>query len=346
MSNAVNISSLQRAAVTYNPVLQMLPFTTLAEPLAALGINLLDVLNGKDTIIGFHRKGGLSRPYTATTSDAEPLADEIGKMIERDLEVKKCVLVFKDHIANYDAKIAVNGQLSADNQAKKHPLERIILESILKTVAEDIIDAMYHAKRDASDLTPMGMFDGFNELIDTDITAGTIASANGNLITSGALTAPATGSDTTAIDNLIKFIRACHPALRKNGILQITPSAKNAALDALENKTAYKSIMTIDMMQSYLQDKCDAPNMKLVSDPCLGTGSRLVMTKPGNFDLGMRTKTDKEFIQVRDAYVDPNWVQFWNQFDAGARIRSVHAKEFAVNEQSNTAVELSGDYQS
>jgi hypothetical protein len=60
----------------------------------------------------------------------------------------------------------------------------------------------------------------------------------------------------------------------------------------------------------------------------------------------MRTGSDKGFVQVRNPYKDPNWVQYWSQFEVGCRVRSIHAKEFMVNDLTNTAIELAGDYRS
>jgi len=47
---------------------------------------------------------------------------------------------------------------------------------------------------------------------------------------------------------------------------------------------------------------------------------------------------------VRNPWEDPNLVQFWLQFDAGARINSVHPYKFIVNEGTPAANSLSGDY--
>jgi hypothetical protein len=82
-------------------------------------------------------------------------------------------------------------------------------------VAEDNVDAMFHAKRDTSDLTPMGMFDGFNEKIDAEIVTGEIAAAKGNYEATGAITLPSGTSDTDAIDKVVAFVRAGHAKLKK-----------------------------------------------------------------------------------------------------------------------------------
>jgi hypothetical protein len=53
---------------------------------------------------------------------------------------------------------------------------------------------------------------------------------------------------------------------------------------------------------------------------------------------------DESFVQVRNPFEDPNYVQFWLQAKYGTRIRSIHEKVFQVNEGSAVGVQLSGDY--
>jgi hypothetical protein len=43
MTKIVNIDSLNRAAQTYEPILQTLPFDTLEAGLGSLGVNVIDV---------------------------------------------------------------------------------------------------------------------------------------------------------------------------------------------------------------------------------------------------------------------------------------------------------------
>lgn len=345
MANVVNIAALQREAKTYEALLQTLPFTTLMEPLTKLGIGLVDVKD-KNVLVAFERKGGLTRPYAAGNPTDNPNVGEIGKVKERELAVEKCVLPFYENIDNYKGYTVVTGQMPVDNKEKKHPLERMILEEVVKTVTEDCIDAMFHAKRDTSDLTPMGMFDGLNEMIDAEIVTGEIAAAKGNYKATGTISLPASTSDTDAIDQVVDFVRAGHAKLKKNAILAIDPETLYFAIKALENKTINHSLVNFEALLNYVRSICLAPTLQIVSDECLGTGGRLIMYSPGNLEFGMKTQTDKDFVQVRNPYSDPNWVQFWCQFEAGTRIRSIHEKSFIVNDQTNTAVELSGDYRS
>jgi len=339
---AINVASLQRAAEKYNPVLQTLPFMMLQQTLSALQINQMEVA-AKDILMQFQRKSGIAKPYSADA--AIGYNTELGKITERALEVKTSYAALKEHIAAYkDGKLILNAveDQKIDNQMKKHPLEVQYIGAKIKTIGEDIVDYLFHGSYSASGTTPADMFDGYNTLIADEVIAGAIAAGKGNLKTTGVLSTPVDG-DTDAWDALVAFIRSAHPLLRKNAVLYITDGALFACIDALGNKIQYKGVMEFDAFLSHLQGTTKS-KLQIISDPALGTGSRLMLTTPRNLDFGMNTKSDVDFVQVRNPFEDPNIVQFWSQWDAGCRIRSIHEKEFQVNEQTATALPLSGDY--
>lgn len=339
----INVASLQRAAEKYNPILQTLPFMMLQPSLTALQVNQMEIA-AKDILMQFQRKSGIAKPYNADA--AIGYNTELGKIIERSLEVKTSYAALKEHIAAYkDSKLILNTveDQKIDNQLKKHPMEVLYIGAKIKTIGEDIIDYLFHGAYDASGSTPADMFDGYNTIISDEITSGAIAEAKGNLVATGALTAPADVDDSEAWDSLVAFIRAAHPQLRKNAVLYITDGTLFKCIDALGRKINYKGVMEFDVFQKHLEGTTKS-KLQIISEPALGTGDRLMLTVPRNLDFGMNTKSDVNFVQVRNPFEDPNIVQFWSQWDAGCRVRSIHAKEFQVNDQTATALPLSGDY--
>jgi len=342
MPPIISIDGLNRTSEKYNPVLQVLPFEMLEAVLSALELNLLEVA-GKDTFVTFNRKGGISKPYVAGTIDY----GDLGKATERSLEVQTAYAALKDHIMNYKGSLIASNSPESEkvnNMSKKHPLEFLILREKIKTISEDIINALFFAERDVLDKSPMGMFDGFGKLIANEITAGEVAVAKGNMFSTGAIVAPATTTDTAAYDKLVAFIRSAHPFLRKDCVLYMSDQTLFHAQDALGNKIPGKDVMEFDIFLSHLKGKTSTPNLKIKTHYALGSGDQLILTTPRNFDFGMNTKGDNKFVQVRNPFEDPNLVQFWSQWEAGARIRYIHPKMFMVNDGVPVSTELSGDY--
>lgn len=347
MSGLVKVEALNRAAEKYQPVLQMLPFLVLQEVMNELEINLLEV-SSKDIAVQMLRKGGVSAPYVATTPDDDHItSEELGKFVERILTVDPCVAVIRDHIMNYKDKLILNNDPNSqkvNNKTKQHPLEYLFIETKVKTIAEDIVDALFFAERNTSDQSPMGMFNGFNTIIDNLITSGEISAARKNFIETGTIEAPDNENDTDAYDKIVHFLRSANPFLRKNGVLYITNNALFYAMDALGNKIKYKGSLEYEIFLNHLKGTTQMPNLRIISQACLGSGDRLMLMKPRNLDFGMNTRTDEQFVQIRNPYKDPNFVQFWTQWDAGTRIMGLHPKEFQINDGTNTGLTMSGDY--
>lgn len=341
--DAVNITGLQRAAQTYQKDFMLLPYALLIPVLQELKISMLEV-NNKDIVIVKERAGGAARPYVA---GANTYKNEISRLIERELQTYRAVAPIKDNITNYSTKQVLfdASKNKVNNQSKQHPLERDIIADIITTVGEDIIDCLFHAVRNVADQTPQGMANGFYTLADALIVAGEISTPKGNLVACGDLTAPANATDLTAFNSLRDWLRNIDPKWRqKNAVLYIPYSALINVKDSLENKkTSYKDV-TFASLLTQLQEDCGIPNLQMVSHYCLGIGDRLMLTEPGNLDLGMNTFGDAGFVQVRSPFEDPNEIQFWNQFEIGMRIKNLNKRGFMISDGSVTGNELSGDY--
>jgi hypothetical protein len=342
MPPSINTASLNRTSEQYNAVLQLLPFSFLNDALAELGINVLEVA-GKDTIVTFNRKGGIAKPYKSGVIDY----GDLGKATERSLEVKPGYAALKEHIMNYKGKLVTTNMPDAEkvnNQTKKHPLEFLILREMVKTISEDIIDALFFAERDENDKSPMGLFDGFGKQIEIDMLAGGISTAKRNQYNTGAIVAPVNAQDTTAYKQLVAFIRAADPYLRKNPLLYISNTTLFHAQDALGNLIPNKDILEYEVFLQHLRGSTKCPNLQIVSSNALGTGDQLILTPARNLDFGLNTKNDSTFVQVRNPYEDPNENQFWSQWDSGTRIRQIHPKMFLVNDGVPVSSQMSGDY--
>ena len=342
----VNVASLQRAAETYQKDMILLPYALLIPTLRELNISMLEVDN-KDIVIVRNRRGGLARPYVLGGTNAT-VAEEISRMRERALTTEFAYCSIKDNILNYKEKRVLfdAAKDKINNQTKKHPLEQEIISDQVITVGEDIIDSIFHSKRDNADLTPMGMCDGFYPILDDLVIAGELSVAKGNVVACGSLAAPTSESDTTAYVSLRNWLRNVDPKLKSKAlVLYITPTSLLNVKDALENKKSGFKDITFEQVLAYLRDDCQLPNLKIVSHYALGTGTRLTLTEPGNFDLGMNTFSDAGFVQVRNPWEDPNFVQFWMQWQMGCRVKNTHKRGLMMSDGTTVSNELSGDYQ-
>jgi hypothetical protein len=339
----VNITSLNKVNETYQKDFMVLPYALLIPTLQELKISMLEV-NNKDVVVVKERKGGLARPYVAGTVS---MATEIARLKERALQTYDAYAALKDNVKNYRAKNVLFDAASnkVNNKTKQHPLERDIITDQIIVVAEDIVDSLFFAERDVSDLTPMGMANGFNTLIDALVSAGDVSTDLGNLVSCGALTAPINTTDLTAFNSLKTWLRNVDQKIRgKQLILYIPNDSLINVKDALENKkTSYKDV-NFDSLLTQLREDCMLPNLQIVSHYALGAGDRLILTEPGNLDLGMNTFSDAGFVQVRNPYEDPNEVQFWMQWEIGMRIKNIHKRGFMVSDGTVTSNPLSGDY--
>ena len=339
----VNIIGLNRVNETYQKDFMVLPYALLIPVLQELKISMLEV-NNRDIVVVKERKGGLARPYVGT--DLQYKA-EVMRLKERILQTEMAYAAVKDDITNYKEKKVLfdAAKNKINHKTKEHPLEREIIADQIITVGEDIIDALFHSTRDLDDQTPMGMADGFNTLLDKLVVAGDISLAKGNLVECASLAAPVDEDDYTAYLSIRNWLRNIDPKWRgKNVVVYIPNNSLINVKDALENKKKTFRDVTFDAVLTNLREDCTIPNLQIVSHYALGTGDRLTLTEPGNLDLGMNTFSDAGFVQVRNPYENPNWVQFWMQWEIGMRVKNLHKRGFMMSDGVVTANPLSGDY--
>jgi len=339
MPPTVDITSLQETAIRRQKDLKMLPYAVLATVLGAHGINLMPGIQNKDVITSFYRKSGILKPYATTKEISQA---DVGKAEEATLEVFKSYASVKDNIQNYKTIAVGPDVLLGKNQSKKHPWEMVMLNGVITTFGEDILDALFPATRDIDDQSPTGAFNGFDTIVDAKVAASLISLAIGNLVNTGTIAAPVDADDTDAADILLAFWRAAHPRLKEVKSMLLVPSDIGDYYDdAYFNKFKHKPIVD-EYNRTILHGT--GGRCTLVRSTAMGTGQRIYLTVPGNLDFGMDTMSDATFVQVRNIYEDPNLVQFWIQGDYGCRIREVHPKVFQVNEGVPVANALSGDY--
>lgn len=348
MANIVTVTGLQKAAEKYDPLLRQLAVYSLTEAIQALKLNVQKV-DMKDVIHLERRKSGGTMPYVPGAEIT--YKDDLLAYEHSDLVVYETVFKAKDNITNYkEADVQFLGGKPFDNKTKQHPLEYKILQTMVKTHAEDVMFALFHAERNTSGTNALSCFYGYNSQIDSLITAGKLTAARGNFAPTGAFDAPVDSSDTAAYENLVDFIGGAHNMLRSNiggaPQLYITENVLVNVRAAYRNKVKAFQMPTMDQVKEQIRQDALCPGLEFVTHVALGTGHRVMLIKPGLLDLGWNTQEAANFVQVRAPFEDPNIAQFWLQASYGTRLRDWHEKLFRVNDQTNTCLDLAGDYTS
>lgn len=338
-TKVINIDELKRYAKTYDGVLRVLPFFSLQEFARRMKLNVIEVRD-EDVLVNFRRKAGNTGPYKAGASINYP--DEIGKIVEMSLKPELTVSRIKDNIQNYkDKRVISNAGEPVDHVSKRHPLEKTVIDNMVISHTEDVIFSAFFAERNEEVYSPLSAFTGFFPWIDYFKTTSDISMANRNLVPTGEF---GSGDGVDDYDRLVQFLRQAHPMLKRGALLYYSSSVELVCKEALRKKTSAFKRPTSEEFWEAVKDDANFPMLQPVSHEAYGTGSALILVKPGMLDLGVNTRRASQFVQVRDIFEDPNDVQFWLQSAYGTRFQDVHCKVFQVNECTNQGVDLAGDY--
>ena len=345
MAGTINVAELRQTAVTYDPVLRYLPHAQLSPFISEMHFNLQTVTE-EDRRINVRRAGNLLRPYKGTV-DTIP-DQELMHPEESVLTPRMGYLALLDNIQNYRGKKLLMKEGKSLTGAKaEHPYEYEILQNVSKTFVEDFTLAIPHAKA-GSDNSPLGVFDGYNAIIDNLIGATKISEENGNLIKADKIVAPTKDEEKLKpLETLIGWVRKLDPMLRGGALdLLIPGNVLMLVLDSFEVRRSYQGDTSREKLAEYLRDKCGlSQTPTIISNAIMGTGDRLIAMRPGNVTVGISAPADLEFIKVRDVYTDPNLVQFWMQADMGTRLDDWNRKVFATSGGTITQTAgLAGDY--
>ncbi len=342
----INVDALTQSAKKYDSVLRTLPFFSLEKVAETLRMNVLE-LNEENVLVNRRRKAGGTGPYKQGMTIT--YQEEVMKFFESTLNPELVVFKVKDNITNYqEKKVLVQVGKKLDLKKKKHPLEFEIIKDIVTSHGEDVVFSLFHAERDEDTFSPQTAFTGFFPALDALTTKGYISTAEKNTVNTDAIVAPTSDTDVKAYEQLVEFLASGHPMLRSsNGGIPQLLIAENALLavrSAFRNKVKNLEYATMDRMIEALREDARIPQLVVDTHQALGTGSKLILQKAGNMDIGFNTGKAQQFVQVRNIFEDPNEVQFWLEAGYGVRFRDIHQKKFLTNEQTNTAINLAGDY--
>ena len=346
MANIITVDGLRKVAEKYDPILRQLPAWALTDIIKALRLNVMKV-DMKNVITHERRKSGGTMPYVPGAQIT--YTDKLLGYESADLEVFETVFKTRENINNYkDTDVQFLGGQPVDNKTKKHPLEYKIIQTMVKTHAEDVGFSIFHSERNDEGDNPLSCFDGINCQIDRLFTAGSLTAARGNYAPTGAFNAPVDDSDCSAYENLVDFIGGAHNMLRSsiggNPLLYVTEAVMVNVRAAYRNKVKAFQMPSMDQVKDMIRQDALCPGLEFITHVALGYGHRVMLIKPRLLDFGWNTQAASRFVQIRDPFEDPNIVQSWLQASYGTRLRDWHEKVFRVNDQTNECLDLAGDY--
>lgn len=341
----INLEGLTSAAKRWDPVLRALPFRQLNETAQKMRLNIVNVNSGEHIIKNKRRQAGLLAPYSAGLTLGEK--KELMKFVEASLKPEIVFAEIPDNVTNYEEMDILSSQGNpVDNKTKKHPLEFLILRDIVTSFSEDVAFNLFHAQRDEQTLSPATAFNGFNYKLSLLKTVEQISAANKNLVASGKFgVVPETGDPRDDYQALVDWLRQANFFLRQGTVLLYASEfVMNAVRKSYKERVKAHTDPTFEDTVRLLRDDANMPGLQIISEPEYGTGSQLMLIKPGLLDVGTRNVTDGNFVSVRNPYEDPNEVQFWVQSAYDTRIQDIHPKVFMTNEEINTINDWAGDY--
>jgi hypothetical protein len=332
----VSIHGLEETAIRIRPELMLLPLVYTGDEFQRMGVDLIPGVQYKLRQYNYVRRGGLMQPYYPGM-----VADEsaIGRMEQNELETFLCAGIHNDNIQNYRQNTVGPMTLLGTNKTYRHPLERLVLMSVMKTWAEDLGDAFFFARRNPDGLNKYDCFDGIYTHILKYLADGKITTSRGNLINTGPVL-PLTDTDPTPFYQIQNFLNAAHPALIRGGaILNVSSQVafwyQRAAANAFKETLKWDEFGTLPAI--------GFKNVRIYPNPNMGEGDLLILSKAKILQLGFDSLSDDEYVRVRNIHDDANIVTFNIQARYGSNIRSIDPKVFAINDGALNPIPWAGD---
>lgn len=217
----------------------------------------------------------------------------------------------------YGQSIALGQSMTANTIARK--VAALLAAKIGQHIDED---AVWFGKRNVAGKTTKDLFDGFDTIIGTEITAGNISADKGNYIKLGTI------DSTNAVDQLKKFYRAADKQLRKqNTLLYMSPEIYDAYVDDYQTRhgnVPYNNSFDKDTLEGS-RGKCKFA----VMDNMAGSNYLKLSTKP-NFLIGTDINAQEAKANIAKY---SSWVLTFEYAGVyGAQIRTLSKEAFFVGD--------------
>lgn len=290
----------------------------LAMPVVALSKSLQHMtvrkgVRGDETVGGYDSDAEV-RPYVSTKN-----ATDTGKFFSRTLTT-----YLGDVVEEFDPYLlfsTVYGEsFSSLTDRKEADVVKDMALAMAKKVAAKIGKALFKAKRNASGTKTMDLFNGFDTIAATEITAKNISTANGNLFIYETITAANAGDQLKAI-----YAAASDELKEQENLKMYIPQT---VLDKYE-EWCLATLGAVAYNQTYAQNKlhCNR-NVDIVPMVGLKDSEYIYFSTKENMLVGVDQLSDAEKAKIRECD-NPKALQFFMCLYWGVQFESIQ-KEFLL----------------
>lgn len=262
----------------------------------------------------------LLKPYK---TDWNPNADK-ATLVPRTLRVEVGQVELEEEPEAYRKTFLAERLKPGASGATQHPFEQFFLEQIMLRIAHDLnMDTLFYGVKNSNGTLPKDVNDGFHKIIDTEITAGNISTARGNMIGTGSIT------NSNAVSKLKTFYRSIAKEWRSAMLkLYISHDIYDKYCDdyqAQNNSLPYNTAFNKTFLEGSNQ-MCELVPLSSMRD-----SQRLILAPQWNMAIGVDTMSAQEEVLVRQGN-NPKTLQFFAKLAFGVQIQSLRA--MWVNELS------------
>lgn len=318
LTKPIDINAVNQARIDHGDLLKPLNMLSVQDILVDC-FPSLGIQNSRE--LGKVEHGAISSKYNGVFLGTKKL----GTVVPREIRVYPAVAEMADeperYRTSYIADIA--GKITS------HPFELWILQFGINLASEELHDAIFIAKRNASPskLALSDTFDGWSTIIDADITSGLISVANKNYYAPGDAVTRA-----NAGEYMLEMWRKMHKTFRTKNSLMWIPSDVADLYDDWY-KDEHDNPPSVDQSgQEFLegtQKKCRIKRHNAMPED----SQRIILTTRENMIYGTDKIEDMKSMKAFDSG-NPYLFTATMKYVFGTQFISIHQREFSVNDRS------------
>lgn len=309
----MNVTAFQNTATQYRSELLMQTVIGMEE--------LLPHITVRPGIQDEEAVGNLSEDVELRPHNGDKNVQDTFALGKRTLKVYTGDVIAEENPEELRSTIYGRKMIGDSAAGTKHPLEFEIMQLIMQGVSGKLAKAAFKAVRNSSGTKTIHLFNGFDTLALSDITATTISTANGNLIDVDEITA------VNAVDVLRSIWKNASDELKsKKTKLYIPFNVYENYCDAYRDDFG-----AVPYNSQFEKVTLEGTRGMCELVPVVGkAGSSLIhLTTKENMLIGVDQMSDKEYIEVRRGDNPFKW-QFILKMVFGAQMASIDKRSLMI----------------